>query len=73
MANSTARLIDELGKRGTPTEIARLIRRSQPTVWAWFNEAIEPNTESMARIIRAYPELAPFAFQVLVGGEKEAA
>lgn len=65
------RLIAELASRYdlSVTELARRLGRSVPTVWAWFNSDDLPDHESIRRIVKEFPDLLPYAIDVVMTRE----
>ena len=68
------RLIAELASRYdlSNAQLARKLGRSIPTVWAWFQPDTPdlPDHESIRRIVKAFPELLPYAIDVVMAREE---
>lgn len=60
-------LIEALGRlEPRPSAIARRIGRSHTSVRAWFKEGDLPDDESIRRLVRAYPDLMPYAIAIVL-------
>jgi len=72
--NPRARIIWELRRSGeSQSEIGRRVGRSQVAVWKWFHGKALPDSESLQRIVEAYPHLAPYVLDVVMPRRTEAA
>ena len=56
----------------TAAEIARRVGRSQVAVWKWLHGKTLPNTDSIAALVDAFPELGRIAVSVVYAGRERA-